>query len=369
MPAFSALKENAKLPDPFTMMDGTKVTTLAQWVCRHREISQMVQHWEAGSKGTKKATVKGSMSGTSIKVDVSGGAQAVSFSVEITLPSTGTAPYPAMVGVSGGSLDNKKFQQMGIATINLSTSVHPEGNRADGVIAKFNGNSDSGQLIGLAWAMSRLIDALETTPDAKIDPKRMGITGCSRLGKAALMIGAMDSRIALTIPEDSGSGGVAAWRVSEVDNGGKTGSDGVQNLSRTYTEAQWFGKNIEQFGNAVNKLPLDHHELVAMVAPRGLLILGNLDYVWLGSNNADQAGAAARMVYDALGATQNIGYIDSGHTHCGTLPAAELAAIEAFAKKFLLNDASASTDVWKPKNALDKTKWVDWTAPAAGSLK
>jgi hypothetical protein len=183
------------------------------------------------------------------------------------------------------------------------------------------------------------------------------------------MIGAMDARIALTIPEDSGSGGVAAWRVSEADNGGKTGSDGVQNLSRTYSEAQWFSTDIEQFGKAVDKLPLDHHELVAMVAPRGLLILSNTDYTWLGCNNADQAGAAARMVYDALGATQNIGYIDSGHTHCGTLPAAEIAAIEAFAKKFLLKDSSANTDVWKPKFAIDKTKWVDWTPPAAGSLK
>jgi hypothetical protein len=369
MPAFSALKENAKLPDPFTMMDGTKVTTLAQWVCRHQEISAMVQNYETGSKGAKKATVKGTASSGSLKVDVSGGAQAVSFSVTIKLPSTGTAPYPAMFGVDGGSLDNSKFLSMGIATVNLPTSIHPETNRASGAIAKFNGDSKSGQLIGLAWAMSRIIDALETTPDAQLDPKRLGITGCSRLGKAALMIGAMDSRVALTIPEDSGSGGVAAWRVSEADNGGKTGSDGVQNLSRTYSEAQWFSTDIEQFGNAVNKLPLDHHELVAMVAPRGLLILSNTDYTWLGCNNADQSGAAAKMVYDALGATQNIGYIDSGHTHCGTLPAAELAAIEAFAKKFLLNDSSASTDVWKPKFAIDKTKWVDWTPPAAGSLK
>jgi hypothetical protein len=117
-----------------------------------------------------------------------------------------------------------------------------------------------------------------------------------------------------------------------VDNGGKTGSDGVQNLSRTYMEAQWVSKTIEQFGNAVIKLPLDHHELVAMVAPRGLLILSNTDCTWLGTNNADQGGGAAKLVYDALGVSENIGYIDSGHTHCGTLPAAELAAIEAFAK-------------------------------------
>ena len=36
----------------------------------------------------------------------------------------------------------------------------------------------------------------------------------------------------------------------------------------------------------VSKLPYDHHELCAMVAPRALLVLGNPDYVWL----ADESG-------------------------------------------------------------------------------
>ncbi|KYF77854.1 hypothetical protein BE17_30260 [Sorangium cellulosum] len=365
LPAFGELRANDKLPDPFTMMDGTKVTTRAQWVCRHREISEMVQHYETGPKQVKEATVTGSVAGGKLTINVSGGAQDVSFAVDITLPSTGTPPYPALIGLSGGSLNNNRLQQMGVAIINYNhNGVQPEGNRSGGIFSKFQGNADSGALIAWAWGASRIIDALESTPDAQIDPKRLAITGCSRNGKGALMIGAMDSRIALTIPQESGSGGVAAWRVSEVDNMGRTGSSGVQNLSRTYGEQQWFSKTIEQFGSAVTKLPLDHHELVGMVAPRGLLILGNLNYEWLSTNNADQAGGAARMIYEALGAKQNIGYVDSGHTHCGTdYAGGEQAAIEAFVKKFLLEDASASTDIWKPKNELDKAKWVDWTAP------
>ncbi|WP_437323445.1 glucuronyl esterase domain-containing protein [Sorangium sp. So ce381] len=365
MPSFGELKAYDKLHDPFTMMDGTKVTTRAQWVCRHREISELVQHWETGPKEVKKATVKGSFAGGKLTINVSGGAQDVSFSVSISLPSTGSPPYPALIGLSNGSLDNNHLKQMGVAIINYDhNGVQPESDRSGGIFSKFHGNAESGALIAWAWGASRIIDALESTPDAQIDPKRLAITGCSRNGKGALMVGAMDSRFALTIPQESGSGGVAAWRVSEVDNKGQTGSAGVQNLTRTYGEQKWFSKTIEQFGSAVTKLPLDHHQLVSMVAPRGLLILGNLNYEWLSTNNADQAGGAARLVYEALGVKQNIGYVDSGHNHCGTdYKNGEQAAIDAFVKKFLLNDASANTDVWKPKNELDKAKWVEWTAP------
>jgi hypothetical protein len=367
MPSFEQLQANEKLPDPFKTMDGKPVTTRAQWVCRHREIRAMVENYETGPKEIKKATVKGTVSGKSLKIDVTGGAADVTFTVSIDLPTQGTAPYPAMIGLSGGSLNNSRLKELGVAIINFDhNGVQPESNRGGGLFSKFHGKSGTGALMAWAWGASRIIDALEATPDAKIDPKRLGITGCSRNGKGALMIGAMDSRFALTIPQESGSGGVAAWRVSEVDNMGRTGSAGVQNLSRTYSEQQWFSTAIEPFGKAVTKLPLDHHELVALTAPRGLLILGNLNYEWLSTNNSDQSGGAARLVYEALGAKPNIGFVDSGHTHCGTDYAGkEQAAIDAFVKKFLLGDASASTDFWLVKNELDKSKWLDWTPPAS----
>ena len=60
--------------------------------------------------------------------------------------------------------------------------------------------------------LSRIIDALEATPAVKIDPKRVAVTGCSRNGKGAFVAGAFEPRIALTIPQESGSGGAACWR-------------------------------------------------------------------------------------------------------------------------------------------------------------
>ncbi|WP_437522015.1 hypothetical protein WME79_30425 [Sorangium sp. So ce726] len=57
MPAFSELKAYDKLHDPFTTMDGTKVTTRVQWVCRQQEISEMIHHDETSPKQSKEATV------------------------------------------------------------------------------------------------------------------------------------------------------------------------------------------------------------------------------------------------------------------------------------------------------------------------
>lgn len=379
MKPFGELTEIEKLPDPFTMLDGTKVTTKAQWACRHRELRALFEHYETGPKAVKAATVSGSVSNGKLTVDVAGGEEDVSFSVDISYPQ-GDGPFPAMIGLAGGSLDNNKLKQLGVAIINYSHSgIQPEGNREGGVFPKFHGNPGTGSLMSWAWGVSRLIDALEKTPDAKIKADRLGITGCSRNGKGALMIGAMDSRIALTIPQESGSGGTAAWRVSEVENKGEQGDGaGIQNLERTYEEQRWFSAAIEQFGRTadvrkregglnpkLNFLPVDHHELIMLGAPRGMLILGNLNYTWLSVNNADQAAWAARTLYKALGVEQNIGYVESGHMHCVTdYGANEQQAIDAFVKKFLLDDASASTDFWAPKNGSQLAEWADWEAPA-----
>ena len=116
-----------------------------------------------------------------------------------------------------------------------------------------------------AWGASRLIDALEKTPAANIDPARLGVTGCSRNGKGALAVGAFDERIKLTIPQESGSGGSGTWRVSQwmLSQGQST-----QTLSQIVGENVWFRSNFSQFGSTVNKLPFDHHAIEGLVAPR-----------------------------------------------------------------------------------------------------
>src|SRR4051812_15786894 len=78
----------------------------------------------------------------------------------------------------------------------------------------YGSGHSAGALTAWAWGVSRIIDALELTPAAGINPQKIGVTGCSRNGKGAIVAGALDERIALTIPQESGSGGSACWRLS-----------------------------------------------------------------------------------------------------------------------------------------------------------
>lgn len=86
------------------------------------------------------------------------------------------------------------------------------------------------------WGVSRIIDVL-STPGVGINLSAIGVTGCSRDGKGALMAGAFETRIALTIPQESGSGGDACWRLSHFE---KTSGSQVQDAVEIVTENVWF---------------------------------------------------------------------------------------------------------------------------------
>jgi hypothetical protein len=267
---------------------------------------------------------------------------------------------------------------MGVASIAFDTNgmASQNGSRGTGTFYSITGaTGSSGALIGWAWGVSRIIDALEVTPAAKIDPKRIGVTGCSRNGKGALMVGAFDERIALTIPQESGSGGTAAWRISYAEDasfGGTMSNHKVQTLDSAYGEQPWFGTALQPFGTSANanKLPFDHHQLLGMVAPRGLLILENTEYQWLGVNSVANSAAAGRKIFQALGVPDNIGFSNSAHTHCGTVDSTESGYLRAFVQKFLLNQ-TADTKAWRVSKAafsgssltVDEAKWIDWTVP------
>ncbi len=370
MPAYSALTANAMLPDPFMMTSGTRITKLSDWECRRAEIAAQLQNYELGLKNPKAVdTVTGSVSGSTLTVTVGG----QSFTVTITLPTTGTAPYPAIIALDGGSLPASSVTGLGVALISLSTTTMGDqtsaASRGSGFFFTVNGSDNgAGSLIAWAWGASRIIDALEVTPSAKIDPKRIGVTGCSRNGKGALVMGAFDERVALTIVQESGSGGTASWRVSDAEDGG---TNTVQTLGEIVGEDDWFSTalNIFATNKAATKLPYDHHELLGMVAPRGLFIIENTSYQWLGVNSCVTDATAAQMVFQGLNVKPNVGFTNSAHSHC-VFNTAEAPYLNAFIQKFLLGQ-SVDTTVWHitattfsgSTTPVDMTKWVNWTVP------
>jgi hypothetical protein len=169
----------------------------------------------------------------------------------------------------------------------------------------------------------------------------------------ALFAGAFDERIALTIAQESGGGGAAAWRVSET-------LTAVENLGAT--NFTWFMADMAQFANKnVTKLPMDHHELMAMVAPRALFVIGNPDMVWLADTSGYVSCRAAKRVWDTFGVPDRMGFSFVGHPdHC-VLPDVQKPEVEAFVDKFLLGDPNANTDIsTNPYDGVDYSYWTEW---------
>ena len=115
-----SLPNNSFFPDPFLFMNGTRMTTKAEWTCRRQEIATLAQEFEYGYKpNPPTSATTGSRSGNTLTVTVNDNGRTISFNASITYPSTGTAPYPAIIGVGASSLNNSALSSMGVAVINL----------------------------------------------------------------------------------------------------------------------------------------------------------------------------------------------------------------------------------------------------------
>jgi hypothetical protein len=359
MPSFNSLPNISELPDPFKFMDGSTMTSKDQWTCRRAEISALTQEFILGKKEPV-PNVTGSFSGNSINVTASNGGNSISFSASISYPS-GSGPFPAIIGIGGASIGSFS----GVATINFPNNdiaaQASAGSRGQGKFYTLYGSGHSaGALMAWAWGVDCLITALEQTPSANIDTTRLGVTGCSRNGKGALVVGAFCDRIALTIPQESGSGGASSWRVSTyLKNQGAN----IQEICEIIGENCWLGSALDQFCNNTDKLPVDTHELIAMCAPRAVLVIGN-NIDWLGPESVFTASRAAHYVFEALGIPDNMGYsISTNHGHC-SLPSSQSPDVNAFVTKFLLG-GSANTSIMRDDNNFnfDKNRWAPWNVP------
>jgi len=362
----SELPSIPKLPDPFKFIDGKRMTRLDDWESRRSEISILVQDYVYGPKPPKPTSVTGSFSDNKLTVNCSENGKSISFTVRIAYPPSGTAPYPAIISIGPWlTLPKTELDNLGIGIIyfpndNLASQANA-GARGKGKFYDIYGSDhQAGSLMAWAWGVSRLIDVLEQTPEANINPKRLGVTGCSRNGKGALVCGAFDERIVLTIPTESGAGGASNWRVADalVAAGGK-----VQTARQIVTENTWMSPAFEQFGNQVDRLPVDQHMVAALCAPRALLITGNTAFEWLGSEACFTTAVAAHKVWEALGVPDRMGFIQTSHgDHCRFK---EIEELRAFCTKFLL-DGDADTNVLKTVGDFDlyPRDWIDWDVPS-----
>jgi dienelactone hydrolase len=128
--------------------------------------------------------------------------------------------------------------------------------------------------------LSRAVDYLVTVPE--IDGKRIALVGHSRNGKTALLAGAMDARVAMVIPSQSGCCGAAPSRVApELSQPQANGRSIVETVARINTSfPHWFCALYQQFNEEPARLPFDQHELIALCAPRPVLISAAEEDKW-----------------------------------------------------------------------------------------
>lgn len=359
LPPFRELPSIKSLPNPFEWSDGRgTISRLSDWRCRRAEIAAEIQHYELGQKPAPPADFESSFSEADqvLTVKVHQGASSLTLTAPVRIPE-GDGPFPVLIGVGfgTGSLPPDIFLSRDIATVQFHFMEIGDVFTGRGAGPFYNlYPADLGRYAGWAWGISRIIDGLERA-GLNLDLSRIGVTGCSFAGKISLFAGAFDERIALTIAQEPGGGGAAAWRVTEALPGNR------ETLAKT-TRA-WFAPSLFQFERAVDKLPFDHHELMAMIAPRALLVLGNPDYEWLAEESAHVSSMAAKEVWTALGVPDRFGFsIVAGHGHC-MLPASQRPEVVAFVEKFLLGNESADTEVAKSPYRTDLTRWITWETP------
>ena len=354
MPGIEALPESRELPDPLEWSNGKgKVKKFKDWSRRRNEISNEIQHYGIGTKPVVPAeAVKARMSGDTLIVDVTVNGETLTLSSVITYPKTGEAPYALMIGTSMLALPRQLFENRPIAIMNFREKQvndygqmgrhHERGEHNFDRL--YPALKDNGAYSEWAWGMSRLLDGLQQLgPEVtKIDMKHIGVSGCSYAGKMALYCGAFDERIALTIAQEPGGGGAAAWRASrEATKSGRN----VEDLDKT--DYHWFMESQKEnfHGDSVYRLPYDQHELCAMVCPRALLLLGNPDYEWLSDPAMLVSAKAAKKVWNFFGIGDRFGWsIMEGHGHC-QLPQSQFPEVQAFIDKFLLGKDTNTKDI------------------------
>jgi len=358
LPAFDELPTINPLTDPFEWSDGSgRDITFDNWKYRRAEIKAEIEHFEIGKKPVRPENIVASYSEDTLTVNVTVNGNTLTLTSAITLPS-GDGPFPAVIGIGrgSGSLPSDIFSSRDIAQISFNfgqVMAHGQTRGEEPINKLYPDLTYMGAYSAWSWGVSRIIDGLElVSSDLNIDFKHLAVTGCSFAGKMALFAGAFDERIALTIAQESGGGGAAAWRVSET-------LGNVETLGNT--SHVWFIEEMFQFSKAVSKLPYDHHELMAMVAPRALLLLGNPDYEWLADESGYVSCRAAHKVWKNFGISDRFGFsIVAGHRHC-SLPVSQRSEVEAFVDKFLLGDMSANTNVTtNPYKDVNFSRWTKW---------
>ncbi len=346
-PDISQLPSKSALPQPLVLSDGALVTTKKEWLKKRRpELKALFEHYMYGQMPPRPSRMqfsvervdRGLFNGKATEKEITivlDTNNAPQIHLLLVVPNHRTKPAPVFVGLNfcgnhtvladptvplpaawmpkgcpgatnnhateagrGAQVDTWAIEQSIDRGYAVATFYHGdvEPDRPDaaegmrGWYAKGRKHYDWGTLAAWAWGLSRAVDYLVT--DKSVDPEQIAVVGHSRNGKAALLAAAFDERFALAIPLQAGCGGTAPSR-------GQVG-ESVKQINDNFPH--WFNAEFKKFNDQPDKLPFDQHCLIALCAPRPVLLANATEDTWANPEGQFQMLQAADPVYRTLGA-------------------------------------------------------------------
>jgi dienelactone hydrolase len=299
-PDFDALPRSAALPDPLVEdQNGHKVriTRAADWPRQRDRLSTLVQRYITGAAppppGNVRPLVRSERQQTGAVIrDVLlefGPDHRASVSAEVMIPA-GKGPFPVFLTQT----THRGWGQIALSRGYVVCVYAGADNKDD--TAGFPPvwpQADWTKLMRRAYAGSRCLDYLFTL--AEVDRTKVLIAGHSRNGKQALMAAAFDSRITAAISSSSGAGGSLTTRFSGEPHFG----EGIELLTREFPD--WMHPRLRFFTGREDRLPIDLHDLVALVAPRSCLLATAINDKVESTWAIEQTYGAVKPVYALLG--------------------------------------------------------------------
>ena len=334
------------LPDPLIFNNGTKVITKKDWEKRREELLKVfekevygiIPEWHGTMRATLVSQKENALNGLALRKEVRlelsdngktlpvmlliylpinkkkvpvilgynfDGNHTVSDEPDILLPTSwvsnnnfGISDNKASEKERGSSVSRWPLKEIIEEGFGLATAYYGDidpdfkDGFKDGVHSLFTAKRDSSSWASVAawaWGLSRLLDYLET--EKTVDAKKVIVMGHSRLGKAAIWAAVKDPRFAMCISNNSGCSGAALSK--------RIFGETVGRINNSFPH--WFCDNYKKYSLNEDKMPVDQHELLALIAPRPLYVASAQDDLWADPKGEFLSCVYASPVYELLG--------------------------------------------------------------------
>ena len=316
------------LPDPLGVKGGGRIESAKDWDSLRQETIEKFRLEVYGRRPDLKYDVRFETieeksglfgidaKGRSMKVVITSGGESYSFPMFVFLPAA-TGKHPAVIHINNREFPSfekastepdefwpvKEIVARGFVACAVSTvTIDPDraDGFADGLRGFFHRTSGTQErpsddawraLSAWGWGASRALDYLLTCKE--VDPSKIAVIGHSRAGKTALWAAAEDPRFAIACSNNSGCGGAALSR--------RALGETVARITKSFPH--WFCDRFSKYAGDEGSLPVDQHQLFALIAPRPVYATSAGDDLWADPRGEYLAMVAASPVYGLFNET------------------------------------------------------------------